>query len=240
MIVDGGTMRNISVSDIEMDDVRIPIFMRLGKRSRPALQGDPVPGIGIIENIQFSNITAIKAGYPCNITGLHERKIKGISLKNISIQFEGSYNGTPTPYNKVPLKEQSYPMGIIYGNNLPASAFYIRDVENIVFNNVKIGISGNDKRVPIVMDRVDNAEIANCSLSQSQTSGALVYLRNTKNVTINKSAGSSNTVVIREQKNCCGITLKPGGEPGIKTVLQLADPIYIVKKIKPPTFNITD
>ena len=51
MIVDGGSMRNIQVYDIEMDRVKVPIFLRLGKRSRPVAAEDPVPGVGVIEHV---------------------------------------------------------------------------------------------------------------------------------------------------------------------------------------------
>ncbi|MHC4439085.1 MAG: glycoside hydrolase family 28 protein, partial [Planctomycetota bacterium] len=54
-IVDGGTMNRVVVSNITMDKVGAPIFLRLGNRARPFKKDMDTPGIGFMRNITISN-----------------------------------------------------------------------------------------------------------------------------------------------------------------------------------------
>ena len=56
-IVDGGTMENVSVSNVKITGVLAPIFLRLGDRGRT--YGRPQkPSVGTLHNVQLKNITA--------------------------------------------------------------------------------------------------------------------------------------------------------------------------------------
>ncbi len=230
MIVDGGSIRNIQVSDIVMDRVNVPIFLRLGKRSRPVAAGDPVPGVGIVEDVSFSNITAKHAGYPCNISGLHERKIDSISFKNISLQFDYQGQTDPVAYNKVPFKEQSYPYGNLYGDSIPASAFYFRNVSNLSLQDINIEITGRNERVPFVLDRIKDAKLRNCNIESSIDLESFFYIRNAANVSLQgRNRKNGLAYVIYEKDNCYDLRLKemPGdGMLGYREVESLPDKTY--------------
>ncbi|RLB13008.1 MAG: glycoside hydrolase, partial [Deltaproteobacteria bacterium] len=70
-IVDGGTMENITISNISIKNVHVPLFLRLGNRARPFKKGMEKPGMGAFRNVVINNIVAAgveKIG--CSITGL--------------------------------------------------------------------------------------------------------------------------------------------------------------------------
>jgi len=70
-IVDGGTMENVTISNITIKGVSVPLFLRLGNRARPFRKDMEKPGMGAMRNVVISNITAAnveKIG--CSITGL--------------------------------------------------------------------------------------------------------------------------------------------------------------------------
>jgi polygalacturonase len=61
-IVDGGTMENISVSNILIDGTESPIFIRLGNRARTYREGVVINKVGTITAVSISNIRIKNAG----------------------------------------------------------------------------------------------------------------------------------------------------------------------------------
>jgi len=209
MIVDGGIMKNISINNIVMDSVNIPFMIRLGNRARPYKAGIPIPESGSIENITISNVVVTNAGQTSHITGLLKKKIKNISFKNINVQYRNKYERKPLAYNRVPLKETMYPSGQLYGNNLPASAFYFRDIDGITIDKLIISIPKKDSRVAVVFDRVDRLQ---CSNSHSKTFSPtpFFYLRNSNNCYFNNCSnyGHSKYLAITEEESCKDIFIQ--------------------------------
>lgn len=62
-IVDGGTLEDVIISDIVMENVEAPIFIRLGNRA----QGPDNPPVGKIRDVSISNVMAIVDKPPCFI-----------------------------------------------------------------------------------------------------------------------------------------------------------------------------
>jgi len=210
MTVDGGIMKNISINNIVMDNVNIPFMIRLGNRARPYKAGIPTPESGSIENISINNVVVTNAGQTSHITGLLKKKIKNISFKNINVQYQNKYERKPLAYNKVPLNETMYPSGQLYGNNLPASAFYFRDIDGLSIDSLIINIPKADTRVTAVFDRVDSLQ---CSNSQSKTLSPtpFFYLRNSNNCYFDNCSnyGHSEYLAITEEKSCKDVFIQP-------------------------------
>ena len=55
--VDGGSVEGVTISNISMQGIRVPIFLRLGNRGRGMEK--PVPGK--LENITITGVTAVDA-----------------------------------------------------------------------------------------------------------------------------------------------------------------------------------
>ena len=219
MIVDGGIMKNILISNIVMDSVNIPLMVRLGNRARPYKKGIPTPQPGNIMNISISNVTATNAGQTSHITGLHGKRIKNISLNNINIYFSKEFKGTPMPYNEVPFKETVYPSGQLYGTALPAAAFYVRNVNILRFEDINVFFNKKDTRIPFVIDNASDIRMAGINAFKTQPS-ALIYLRNVNNCEILSSnlTGSSSLPFVYEEDNCKNIQVFPHSPPSVRFV----------------------
>ena len=86
--VDGGTIEDVSISNITMRDIaNSPIFIRLGAGS-DAPEGTP---IGAIRRVNISNIVAsgISQKYSAIIAGLNGHDVEDVRLTNIRLQYKG-------------------------------------------------------------------------------------------------------------------------------------------------------
>ncbi|MDA3925292.1 MAG: glycoside hydrolase family 28 protein [Kiritimatiellae bacterium] len=150
--VDGGINRNVCVSNIVMQNIDVPIFIRLGNRARP-IPGEPKPGMGSLRDIVIRNVKATGASnIGCSITGLPGHPVEDITLENICIEFAG--NGTEEMADrKVPQKESSYPMAWMFGE-LPAYGFYCRHVKGLTMRNIELSFLKNDARPAVIAQDV--------------------------------------------------------------------------------------
>lgn len=137
--VDGGSIQGVTISNITMRDVGIPIFLRLGARRS---------GQAVLEDVAISNITATGARRTCPITGIPGAVIHRVRLSNINLEFEGGFQGE-IPMD-IPEKEANYPDPTMFGL-LPAYAFYLRHAEPIDFRNVTTRVRAPDRR-PAIYD----------------------------------------------------------------------------------------
>jgi hypothetical protein len=137
--VDGGTISGVTVSNITMRDVGIPIFLRLGARGR----GQTSPAPGKLEDISISNVVATGARRPCPIAGIPGALIRRVSLNNIHLEFEGGFQGEIPA--EIPEKIADYPDPTMFGL-LPAYAFFTRHAEEIAFRNVTTTVRTPDRR----------------------------------------------------------------------------------------------
>ncbi len=158
-IVDGGTMDRVIVSNITMNKVGAPIFMRLGNRARPFKKDMAKPGIGIMRNITINNIEATGANATgCAISGLPQAKIENITLSNIRLSFAGG--GTKEDADRAaPEKPDAYPEYSMFGRRLPAYGLYCRHVKGLKLLNVQLQLANADQRRPVVFEDVEDALI---------------------------------------------------------------------------------
>ena len=177
-IVDGGIMDRIVVSDITMDMVGAPIFLRLGNRARPFKKDMPKPGIGAMRNITISNIEATNAGLTgCAIAGLPEAAIENVTLSNLRLSFAGG--GTKAHANQtIPEKADSYPEYSMFGV-LPTYGLFCRHVKGLKLLNVQLQLAKHDQRRAVLFNDVENAFI-DCPDITSE----MIRLQDVKDVTI--------------------------------------------------------
>jgi polygalacturonase len=157
-IVDGGTMDRVVVSNITMNKIGAPIFMRLGNRARPFKKDKETPGIGVMRNITISNIEATGANPTgCAISGLPETKIENLTLSNLRLSFEGG--GTKADAERdIPEKPAAYPEYSMFGK-LSAYGLYCRHVKGLKLFNVQLQLEKPDQRYAVVFEDVEDAFI---------------------------------------------------------------------------------
>ncbi|MFA9389600.1 MAG: LamG-like jellyroll fold domain-containing protein [Prolixibacteraceae bacterium] len=181
--VDGGSLKDLTFSNIVVDSVETPIFIRLGMRhDRPYEKGE-FAGKGEIKNIKFSNIVATNAGkIACSVTGYKDAQVENISFNNIDIHFKGG--GTiEDAQEEVPMIARSYPVNRMFGVNMPAYGFFIRDVKTISFKTIQFHLMNEDQRPAMVLENVENFYLKDFRMDTS-TSLPLIKVKDSKNIQI--------------------------------------------------------
>ncbi|GAB2603358.1 glycoside hydrolase family 28 protein [Spirosoma areae] len=158
-LVDGGTMENITITNISMRDVQTAIFVHLGNRARREKPTDPVRPPGVLKNVIISNVNAISHSKITNsISGQPGYPVENIQLSNIQINSMGK--GTAEEASMpVPERAAVYPEQRMFGYSLPAHGFYLRHAKNITFQNVDFQLRNPDRRPAYAFDDVKDVFI---------------------------------------------------------------------------------
>ena len=170
--VDGGTLENVLIENIDAVNTGNAIFIRLGDRSKTR---DP----GLLRNITLRNIKVEVAfersdyayeirgpalpffhnTFPSSITGIPGHPVENLTLENIEIIYPGRGNNglanmPVSRLTEVPEREALYPEFSMFGE-LPSWGFYVRHVEGLTMNNIKISIAAPDYRPAMIFDDVN-------------------------------------------------------------------------------------
>ncbi len=130
--VDGANIDGVTVSNISMNNVQSPIFLRLGNRGRD--MATPIPGS--LKNVSIRGVVAQNAGLPCVLAGIPGHNVEGVSLSDIRVLFRG---GTVLRSLGEPVPEQiaAYPDADMFGA-MPAYGLYCRHVDGLTLINVHL------------------------------------------------------------------------------------------------------
>lgn len=186
MIVDGGALEGVSVSNLTIDGTQCPIYIRLGGRSRKHTPESPVPKIGVVRNITINNVTAYNSGnFACSVTGIPGHKIENVRLDNINIVQKGGLKDGEYLATIDDVKEdiKGYPQPTSW-KNLPASGFFIRHVNDISITNFSIAAQEFDPRPLFIADDVNRLRIENVNIGENCVQDNEVIKRNVTNAII--------------------------------------------------------
>jgi polygalacturonase len=145
--VDGGDLRNVTISDITMDGVIVPISIRLGARLKTFREGDqPRPTPGKLRDVTIKNVSAKNVEMiGLLINGVPGHPVENLTLENIAIELPGG--GTPEQAQvQLPEKEAAYPEYNMFGKVMPAYGIYARHVRGISFKSVLTTVKTSDAR----------------------------------------------------------------------------------------------
>ncbi|MFO7907691.1 MAG: glycosyl hydrolase family 28 protein [Pirellulaceae bacterium] len=183
--VDGAHLSNIRVTDITMDHVRAPIFVRLGHRAgkRGHRQVEPrVPGQ--IKDVVIRGVVSKDSLFESSITGIPSRCVKEITLENLQLEYEGGGN-EEWVLAEVPdeAKVRGYPEAQMFGR-LPAYGLYCRHVNGIRLKNVAISCLNPDPRPMLVCDNVVNLTADTVNAASVHSALPVFWLLNTRQAVI--------------------------------------------------------
>lgn len=187
--VDGGILEDITISNITMNDItNAPIFLRLGRRMRGPdnLETGKMHRI-IISNIIVNNAVMESASL---ILGIPGHNIEDVKLSNIQILVKG---GAPKEYadTEVPELEDGYPDPRFFGK-IPAYGFFIRHVNGIEINNVRVGFMNKDFRPAFVLEDVQKADFFNIEPQKTEDVPVFI-LKNVKHFEVRNCESVSDT-----------------------------------------------
>ena len=230
-LVDGGILENVTISNIVMEDMAAPIFIRLGNRGRtPQPNMEPLP-IGTVNNISISNIVARNAGRTgCSIIGETDHPITNISISNVRINFDGEGTLAEAQEEKLELVNE-YPESTSLGN-LPAYGFFVRHVDGITFRDVTFSYNEEDHRPAMLFNDVQNLKLLNIDAEISADAKAMIVLQNTSNVFVNGCSPKSSNTFLSVEKNSKNISAVGNNFKDIKK------PLIIDETIKTTDLNI--
>jgi len=149
-----GSITGVTISNISMQDVRNPIFMRL---TRAGENAGPGTG-GTIRDVMIDNILARRQGLTCVIAGLPGRDIERISLSNVRVT--GVQRGTLAWAQRefIPESEGDYPDSWMFAN-LPSHGLYCRHVNGLRLRSVEYVLEEPDMRPALMFDDVKNLDM---------------------------------------------------------------------------------
>jgi hypothetical protein len=210
--VDGGTIENVTVSNIAMRNLsNAAIFLRIGNRARsPA--GTP---IGAIRGVSISHVVAtdVDARYPIIIAGLPGHPVENVRLSDIRVVSRGGLSlddvakqpaslvntfflrgpglaGPREPFSP-PEQEKAYPEPSMFGL-LPAYGIYVRHASGLEFRDIDLGFAKDDTRPAIVLDDVAGANFDHVN-AQRAGGAPLFVLRKVAGFSVGDSSGVPDT-----------------------------------------------
>jgi len=182
-IVDGGVLDGVNVSNVIIDGVSVPIFLRLGNRARTYAAKAPKPGVGAFRNVVLRDITArncSKVG--CSITGLPGHPIENVTLINLSLSLDGG-GGRKLASRRIPELPRNYPESTMFGD-LPAFGFYCRHVRGLTFRSINLRTARPDLRHALVFDDVKDLVINRLEPACASGAAAVIRLSQVRSATI--------------------------------------------------------
>ena len=157
--VDGAEIRNIALSHLTMENVDMPIFLRLGARLKTFQAGQKPQPIGVMEKISIRHIRATHPHRPqvnpptaIFMTGIPGHPVQDIVLEDIVLETPGG--GTLADAGRiVPEAEAAYPEYARFGV-LPAYGIFLRHAKSVTLHQVQIKPAASDLRPLQVLDDV--------------------------------------------------------------------------------------
>jgi len=189
-----GILENVTIRNIKATNTGNAIFVRIGKAHQKMVPGK-IKGL-TISNVNVKIAKGIPDAkyiirgpeppffhnpFPASITGLPGHDVQKITLKDITIKYPGGGNSAYANMplhriNDVPENESHYPEFSMFGE-LPAWGFYIRHVQNLTMDNIKINLKKPDYRPGIVFDDVKELQLSNYQIT-GNPEGMSIYLIN--------------------------------------------------------------
>ena len=205
-IVDGGWMEGIVISNVRMQRVRTPIFIRRGNRT-PRPDGTP----GILRGVVIENVHATGAILTSSITGLPGFDVEDVTLSGIRIASEEA--GKEEWVNReIPEVPEKYPEARMFGR-LPSFGFYCRHVNGLRLRDLTLSGTESEKRPAITCDDVKDLDIRGLRTTKVASAQPVVKLIQTASARLTDCVAPEGT----------GIFLEAQGERTKRIVLLSCD-----------------
>ena len=162
-VVDGGSLEDVTVRRIAVGEgIITPICIRYAARKERQSPGEGFFRNVLIEDVKMSAPSA--SSVACSITGLPDKRLHDITLRNIDLVFKGGGRAEDAAQKITEECPDRYPAPYyVFRSTFPAYAFYLRHADNIRFENVRLSVTDPDEaRPPVVADDA-TYETAGCN-----------------------------------------------------------------------------
>jgi polygalacturonase len=174
-VVDGGWMEGVVISNVRMQNVRTPVFIRRGNR-RPRPDGTP----GTLRGVMIENVHATGSILTSSITGLPGFDVEDVTLRGIRIDSDegGKLEWVDLT---VPEKADSYPEARMFGR-LPAYGIYCRHVKGLRMRSVEFKAAAAEIRPAMLCDDVKDLDVDGLRVSEILSGQPAVRLTQCRSV----------------------------------------------------------
>ena len=186
LMVDGGTLEHLNISNITISEINCPMIIRLGNRARPYMPGLAPPPVGKVRNITLSNIIAASSHKTTSsIVGIPGYDVENIIIDNFTL-VNKSKGTTEDAGILVPENIAGYPSETVHGSILPASGFYVRHARNIRFTNTRLVLEKEEARPVFVLDDAKDVMIQYPEVIQAGSGIEILKEYNAVNTILNR------------------------------------------------------
>jgi len=149
--VDGADLHDVVISDLTMDNVAVPVFVRLGARLKTFRTGDQAKPPGRLRDVTLKNIRATNSRQiGLFISGVPGHPVENLTFENLALELAGGGQAEDASV-ALPEKESAYPEITMFGAVMPASGIYARHVRGVNFTNVTTTVKSPDARPAIAL-----------------------------------------------------------------------------------------
>jgi len=185
---DGANIGDVEISNIAMDEVRFPLFLRLANRGRDMEK--PVPGT--LRNITISNITASDALIGGIVIGEPDRPIENVLLDNVRITCKGG-GAKEQPGIDVPAMMRKYPSAYKF-RELSTYGFYVRHARAVLLDQVRLSLDTPDTRHALIFEDAADLSITALRVQPSKDAAPIILFNKVKDALIQGCAPVAGTM----------------------------------------------
>jgi hypothetical protein len=216
LAVDGAHLQNIDISDITMDNVQTPIFIRLGKRLNVFRKGESKQEIGALQNVSIKNIKAtnsqdsdLKPPTGIFITGIAGHPINNVSLENIDITLPGGGTREDAQRSVIEEEAKAYPEVNRFAPGLPSYGLYARHVKNLSLKNITIKTEKPDLRPALLLEDAATVNLTGFKLTAYKGATSIIECRSVNSAQITNFTLTGDPVpLLQSDKNSTDIQQK--------------------------------
>jgi hypothetical protein len=201
-MVDGGWVDGVVISNVSMQRVRTPIFVRLGARRT---SGDWKTRL---RGVMIDNVHATGAILTSSITGIPGSDVQDVALSNIRIET-GEGGKQDWVSREIPEQVRSYPEARMFGR-LSAYGFYCRHVSGLQMDNVQVISTVPDERPAMHFEDVKGLRLARLGASAPASEQPVMRLVGVQDALVTSCAAP--------QKSHVAIEVRGSGSQGIRLI----------------------
>ncbi len=190
-VVDGGWMEGIVISNVRMQRVRTPIFIRRGNRT-PRPDGTP----GTLRGVMIENIHATGAILTSSVTGLPGFDVEDVTLSNLRIDSDEA-GKEEWASREIPEVPADYPEARMFGR-LPSFGFYCRHVRGLRLRDLTLSGTATEMRPAIVCDDVKELDLRGLRTTKAASAQPVVKLIQTNKARLTDCAAPEGASVFLE------------------------------------------
>lgn len=185
--VDGGSLERISISNIVMDHVCVPIFVRMGLRGR----GQKTPRPGVLREVSISQIVAAGADLAALLVGVASHRITSLSLRHLRVSIVGGGHAGDAR-REIAEGAAAYPRATML-DRPPAYGLYCRHAEGLTIDDVQLRLENPDERPALVADHVSDLNLLRFVADPAAGEEPIVWLRNVSDALLHGSRARPGT-----------------------------------------------